>query len=502
MRILLVNPSDTMRTIMGGARVFVHRTEPLGILYIAAVLEADGHEVEVIDAWARCLSLEEVLALVLEGAWDLVGFNTLTSNGEWVYRICKRIKEVQPETRILLGNVHASVYASFFLEQGCCDFVAHGEAEYIVRDLCRALERNTSVTDVGGLSLLVDGAPKRTGQGSVVQNLDELPIPSRHLVDMRLYTSRNFVTKINADGAYRVMLATRGCPFACTFCVVNADRNYRRRSPRLVVDEMELLVQEYDASFIEFLDPLFTVNKEHIIEVCKQIVDRRIQVEWQCEGHVNTVNEEVLRWMKRAGCRNMAFGIETASEETIKRVRKGSSPSKARAAVTMANNAGISAHGLFIIGFPGETPAQAQETVDFALSLPIDFAQFSILIPYPGSDIYRDLVAQGRLDQEATAEERVSNWKRYSAYLSFTDLEPIFVPDGWTPEALKAMQRSAIRRYYLQPRQVAKEIAKFRPADWRLYVEGVRTVFSPEAGWVNDLAHEVRRRLRGFGEQT
>lgn len=497
MRVLLVNPSDTMQEIMGGARVFVHRTEPLGILYIAAVLEADGHEVEVIDAWAGDLSLDDVAAKVLARRWDLLGINTLTSSGEWVYRLCKRIKAARPDGRILLGNVHASVYADFFLTQGCCDYVAHGEAEYVTRDLCRALDRGGRLADVGGISLLVDGRPRRTGPGVVPLDLDALPLPARHLVDMDRYTSRHFVTKIDAAGSYRVMLATRGCPFACTFCVVNADRNYRLRSPASVVDEMELLVRRYNASFIEFLDPLFTVNKRHVIEVCRLILDRGLRVEWQCEGHVNTVNAEVLGWMRRAGCRNMAFGIETASEETIKRVRKGSSPSRARAAVTLCRDAGISPHGLFILGFPGETPAQAQETVDFALSLPIDFAQFSILVPYPGSDIHRDLVAAKRIDQERDPDEKVHNWRRYSAYLSFTDLDPLFVPDGWTAEELKAMQRRAIRRYYLRPAQVAKELAKFRPRNWRLYAEGIRTVFLPGTRRAFDTLRQAGARLRG-----
>jgi anaerobic magnesium-protoporphyrin IX monomethyl ester cyclase len=479
MKVLLVNPSDTMFEIMGGARVFVHKTEPLGLLYIAAVLEREGHDVSVIDAWAHDLSREDVERRLVDARYDVIGINTLTSSGAWVWELSGHIKRLYPDTKVVLGNIHASVYASFYLEHGRCDAVVHGEGELIMRDLMAAWRDGTPLSEVRGISYLEDGAPRKNAPGSVVQDLDWLPLPARHLVDMQSYSSRDFVTRTRDGGRYRVMLATRGCPFACTFCVVNADRNYRMRSAESIVDELQLLVEKYDAAFVEFLDPLFTVNKKRIIEVCRLIIERGIQVEWQCEGHVNTVNTEVLGWMRRAGCRNMAFGIETASPELLKAVRKGSSPDRVHKAIQWAHEAGINPHGLFIIGLPGERPEDTEATIALARSLPLDFAQFAIFVPYPGSDLYDDFVREGRLDNEATPEEKVANWRRFSAYLSFTDLEPMYVPEGWTIESLKSAQRRAIRSFYLRPRQIVREVLKFRPSNWRKYVEGVSTVFLP-----------------------
>ncbi len=478
MRVLLVNPSDTMTEIMGGMRVFVHKTEPLGLLYIAAVLERAGHDVAVLDAWAREVDLEQVKAEIATEEWDLVGVNTLTSSGKWVYELGRHLKAVRPDTRVVLGNVHASVYASFYLEQGCADVICHGESELIMEELCAALEAGRDLSEIGGISYLDDGAVRSTGPGLAPDDLDSLPLPARHLVDMDLYSGRDFVTESDG-GNFRVMIASRGCPYACTFCAMNAHRNHRLRSPSAVADELELLVERYRAAFVELLDPLFTVDRRWVIAVCKEIVDRGIEVEWLCEGHVNTVDDEMLSWMKRAGCRILAFGLETASEETLKRVGKGASLHGAHAAVEATRRAGISPHGLFVLGLPGETQAQAEETVRLSLSLPIDFAQYALLVPYPGSEIYYSLVEQGLLDSEADPEEKIESWQRYSAYLSFTDQAPIYVADGWTAEQLKATQRAAIRRFYLRPRQIAKEIRKFRLRNWRLYLQGASTVFWP-----------------------
>jgi anaerobic magnesium-protoporphyrin IX monomethyl ester cyclase len=479
MKVLLVNPSDTMFEIMGGARVFVHKTEPLGLLYIAAVLEREGHEVSVIDAWAHDLTRQDVERRLDGQRFDIIGINVLTSSGAWAWELAGHIKQHFPKTKVVLGNIHASVYAPFYLEHGRCDAVVHGEGELIMRDLVAAWQNGTPLSEVRGISYLEGGKPKKNLPGSVVQDLDWLPLPARHLVDMESYSSRDFVTRTRDGGRYRVMLATRGCPFACTFCVVNADRNYRMRSAESIVDELQMLIERYDASFVEFLDPLFTVNKKRIIEVCRLIIERKLKIEWQCEGHVNTVNEEVLGWMKRAGCRNMAFGIETASPELLKAVRKGSSPDRVHKAVQWTHEAGINPHGLFIVGLPGERPEDTEATIALARSLPLDFAQFAIFVPYPGSDLYDDFVREGRLDNEATPEEKIANWRRFSAYLSFTDLEPMYVPEGWTVESLKSAQRRAIRSFYLRPRQIIREIIKFRPHNWRKYVEGVSTVFLP-----------------------
>ncbi len=479
MKILLINPSDTMFEIMGGARVFVHKTEPLGLLYIAAVLEREGHELSVIDAWAHDLTRQDVERRLEGQRFDIIGINVLTSSGAWAWELAGHVKRHFPETKVVLGNIHASVYAQFYLEHGRCDAVVHGEGELVMRDLVAAWQNGTPLSEVRGISYLQDGAPKKNRPGPTVQDLDWLPLPARHLVDMESYSSRDFVTRTREGGRYRVMLATRGCPFACTFCVVNADRNYRMRSAASIVDELEMLIDRYGATFVEFLDPLFTVNKTRIIEVCRLIIERGVKIEWQCEGHVNTVNQEVLGWMKRAGCRNMAFGIETASPELLKAVRKGSSPERVREAVRWTREAGINPHGLFIVGLPGERPEDTEATIALARALPLDFAQFAIFVPYPGSDLYDDFMRQGRLDNEATPEEKIANWCRFSAYLSFTDLEPMYVPEGWTAESLKAAQRRAIRSFYLRPRQILRELIKFQPRNWRKYVEGISTVFLP-----------------------
>lgn len=475
MKILFIQPSNNMDEIMGGARVFVYSQPPLGPLYIASVLEREGHQVSVLDAWALEHSLAQVYEYLKNGRWDVVGITTLTSSGPFAYKLGKHIKQNYPDTKVVLGNIHASVYYKFFLEQECADVVVIGEGEVITRNLLRAWESGRPLKEVPGIAFKDGDRVIYTGPGPIAQNLDELPLPARHLVPMGLYQNRHFVSA--TDGAYVHMMTTRGCPYGCTFCVVNAKRQYRIRNPLSVVDEMEMLVRDHGATFIEFFDPLFTVDKKNVMDICDEMARRRLPVEWQCTAHVQTVNEELLRAMKRAGCRNVAYGIETASSDLLAAVKKGSTPQKVRSAIDMTRRAGLNPHGLFMLGLPGETKEQSLQTIELALSLPIDFAQFSILIPYPGSEIYDKLVAAGKLDQEGDPEEKVKNWKRFSAYLSYTELEPIYVPPGRTGQELKDLQKMAIREFYLRPRQILKEIKKFRPRYWRSYLTGIKTVF-------------------------
>jgi anaerobic magnesium-protoporphyrin IX monomethyl ester cyclase len=475
MKILFIQPSNNMGEIMGGARVFVYAQPPLGPLYIAALLEKVGHEVSLLDAWALNYSLADVYDYLAKDRWDVIGISTLTSSGPFTYRLGKYIKEHYPETKVILGNIHATVYHKFFLEQGCADVVVLGEGELIMQDLLRALEARKDLRAVPGIAFRDNGEVVNTGPGPIVQNLDDLPLPARHLAPMDRYENRHFVSQ--TDGNYVHMTTTRGCPYGCTFCVVNAKRRYRTRNPVLVVDEIELLVRKYNTTFIEFFDPLFTVDKKNVMGICDEIVRRQIPVEWQCTAHVQTVSEELLRAMKRAGCRNVAYGIETASQDLLTAVKKGSTPGKVRSAIEMTRRAGLNPHGLFMLGLPGETREDSLKTIELSLSLPIDFAQFAILVPYPGSEIYDRLVAAGQIDQEKSAEEKVENWKRFSAYLGFTDLDPLFVPAGRTARELKELQRTAVREFFLRPRQILKEMKKFRPRYWRSYLEGIRTVF-------------------------
>lgn len=470
-KILLIQPSNNMDDLLGNGKVFVHATEPLGLLYIAAVLEKNGFDVCVLDAFSLNMSIDDVKDYIKNGKWDAIGISCITSNGAFTFYLGKWLKREFPNILVFLGNIHASVYADFYLKQRAADIVVHGEGELTVVDI---LKNRESLRKIEGISWYDHGNVIENHPRPLMENLDDLPLPARHLVDMSKYTSRDFTTK--STGSYRVMFSSRGCVNKCTFCVVHQSK-YRMRSAEAVVDEMSMLVQDYQAGFIEFLDPLFTVSKKRVIQICQLIKDRAIDVEWQCEAHVNTVDEEMLMHMKNAGCVNIAYGIESGVQELLDNIKKRTKLEDIRNVVQMTRDSGIRAFGLFMIGIPGETAQMTNKTIRFAKSLPLYYAQFAITVPYPGSEMYYELMKNGEMRFSENPAELVENWIRYSTYISFTDNMPIYVPEGRTGEELKKFQKKAILLFYLRPSNIFNEFKKIKIKNWRSYFLAVKAVF-------------------------
>jgi len=251
--------------------------------------------------------------------------------------------------------------------------------------------------------------------------------------------------------------------------VIRDNRRQRFNPVIKAVDEMELLVNKYNAGYIFFSDSLFISNKRRILEICSEIKRRNLYFKWGCEAHVHFIDEELLGAMESSGCVDMNFGIESGVQRLLDNVRKDIKLDKIESAIKQVKRyTKINVSGLFILGLPGETPSDSMRTVQFAKRLPLDMAQFSILTPYPGSYLFEELKNKGKVDTGIREDGSLdtSVWPRYSAYISYTKNEPIWVTPEQTGEGLKKMQKKALRSFYFRPHAFWRQLKRVRPSDF------------------------------------
>lgn len=469
MNVLLVNPPDDLEALLGAGANLITPFEPLGLLYIAAVSRNAGYDVSVIDAYVERLSIDVLKSKILESKADIIGFTSFTSNGAILYELGKWIKLNLPETIIAFGNVHAEAYAEAYLRNKCCDVVVHGEGEHTFLKILHALEnKNRDFSNIPSISFFKNGEFITTPGSRVVENLSELPFPARDLVNQKFYnipsiSNLPYSGKKNTIGKH--MFTSRGCPHRCTFCVVHNSNRQRQNDVLKVVDEMELLVKQYKADYIFIMDSLFISNKKRVVDICSEIKRRNLDFKWGCEAHVRFIDAELVKIMESAGCYDMAFGIESGVQQLLDNVRKGTRLDRIEEAVkTVKNVTEIKVSGLFILGLPGETYNDSLQTIRFAKKLPLDMAQFSILVPYPGSPLFNELKAKGEIDTGIRPDGSIdtSVWLRYSSYISYTKNKPIWVTPELNGDMLKKLQKKALRDFYFRPKQFCDQLKRVR----------------------------------------
>jgi radical SAM superfamily enzyme YgiQ (UPF0313 family) len=297
-----------------------------------------------------------------------------------------------------------------------------------------------------------------------IPDLDILPMPARDLLPMDRYLPfPMYYMRLPVHS----MVVIRGCPFACTFCDQGMLSNFRSRSrsPQRAVEEMKLLVDRYGAREICFWDDTLTCNKRWIREFCALLEKEKLDVIWNCYAAIKTVDRECLAMMKRAGCWKIYYGIETGNDDLMKHIkidRKNGDLDLVRETLRWTKEAGIETHCSFMLGLPGETPEKAQKTIDFAIELDPDYAQFSITTTYPGTQMYAELEKFGKLTTR--------DWRDYHGW------EAVFLPFGYESALqLKAMNKRAYYAFFIRPKYMLKKLISIRSwLDVKRYYHGFR----------------------------
>lgn len=388
MDVLLINPPAA--DYMGPAQFQKQKlAPPLGLGYIAAVLEDAGFSVAI-----RCIASENMsrqnLQTYLQSARPkIVGITTMVISHNNGLRIASLVRKLLPDTIIVMGGPHVSFLAEQTLQTGSVDVVCCFEGELTMRDLSRYYIRGEGeLGDIPGIVYQSEGQIIFNPDRPFSEDLDALPFPARHLLNLRGYT-------------YPACTVTgRGCPFGCLFCAANtlSGTRYRMRSAGNVLAELEEVYHRYGLEEFQFFDDTFTVDHQRVREICKGIINRNLPLRWYCESRVNTIDEDLLDTMYEAGCRSVQFGIESGNDEILRKVKKGITTAQVEYAVEIALRRGLRVVGAMIIGHPWDTRETVEDTLRFGEKLKNMARQlggeiilaFPALTPLPGTYIYKN----------------------------------------------------------------------------------------------------------------
>lgn len=343
---------------------------PLGIAYLAAVLRKE-YPVSVIDFQSNpALSIDA----------DVVGITSISHNFPSAVMIAEAVKAENPDVTVVMGGPHVTFTDTDVLQNEFIDIVVRHEGEDTMTELLRALDAG-DISRVKGITYRENGVIRRNPDQPLIKDLDSLPFPARDLFDREYYFTREKVVQI---------ISGRGCPFRCMFCSASSmwGHTVRLRSPGNVVDEIEDVVAKYNIQQFGFVDDTFTIVQENTVKICEEIVNRDLDIEWGCNVRVDTLTEELVQIMKKAGCTNFFVGVESGNQKTLDFMHKQITVQQIERAVRLAHTYSVKVALSAILGMPNETYADVQKTIDFMISLNGDAYIFNFLLVYPGTELY------------------------------------------------------------------------------------------------------------------
>jgi len=463
MRIVLINPPIDSVLENGNVspvtQYLFYNSAPLGLLYIASVLEQAGHTVACIDAAAELLDVQMTVDRVEQFKPDMVGIGSFTVTFETTRRLGDALKMAMPHVPLVLGSYHVTLVPEDAMQHKCFDVGVLGEGEFTMLELTEYYAGTRSLESVKGICYRVRSKKPRgwdlhfTAPRPKFKKLDELPFPARHLLPPNIY--RPIPVDDHAFPKF-AMVSSRGCPHACAFCQ-KSRTGYRSHSPEYVVDEMEHLIRDFGVRDIAFVDSLFCANKRRVRAICDEMIRRGVheKVSWTCSSRVEVVDKPLLQRMKDAGCWRTRFGVESGHDDVLDFISKGITTDKVRQAITAAHEVGLRPKAFFMVGHMPDSRERVLSTIEFAKSIPLHdvTVQINTLLPEtPQLDVWkREGYKWGRVINTSTDEK--SFW------------EPTFVPWGMEPEDIIELHRKFYREFYLRPVTIARHLEAIN--SWR-----------------------------------
>lgn len=371
---------------------------PIGTAYLGAVLRDRGHKVLLIDG--ELAGFAGILPQAKQFQPDLIGVTCWTIGRENVWRLCSDLRKEFPEVPLVVGGPHASLYPEHIFIKTHAEAVVIGEGEQTLCELVEALEKGEGLAEVTGIAFRKkNGTIVRTGLRQQIANLDSVPFP--HYAGFKDFSFQNYGGFPGLPRPTAAVITSRGCVFDCTFCgSVNFwGKKWRRRSAKNVLDELEHLVRDLGARSIYIFDDNFPVNKKRATEICRGIIDRKLDIQWACCSHVKMVNRELLGLMHRSGCVSIDFGVESGSDVILKNINKDQTRSDIERAFALAHEAGIKPRAYLMVGNKGETWETIDETIEMVGNIkPHSSIGATILWLLPGTDVFREARDNGFID--------------------------------------------------------------------------------------------------------
>ncbi|GAM08848.1 putative methyltransferase [Geobacter sp. OR-1] len=409
---------------------------PLGIMSIAAYLEQRGVAAEIIDCYATPLPQSELVKEIVRHGPDLVGFSCTTSSFLEGYDIASRLKELAPQIMTVFGGAHAcSAGASLLDGFPAIDCLVIGEGEQTFYELVTAEGRD--IAAIPGVASRVNGKGVLSSERELIPDLDTLPFPAYHLLPE--FPRRYFLPLFSYPKAPNTsIISSRGCPYQCSYCDRSVfNRGFRFNSPEYIVEHMAHLHRNYGIRHVFFYDDLFTTDRKRVAEFCALKEKQGLQVGYNCIARLEHVDAELLQLLKRSGCWQVNFGIESGDPEVIKKHRKFYGLDEVQQKLQLVKDTGMRVKGLFMVGLPGETEETIRRTIDYALALPLDEINVTMFTPFPGAPVYATIREHGEFNEE---------WPLMNC------VNPVFIPHGMTKEQLQRLYDEFIRRFYRRHR--------------------------------------------------
>lgn len=427
---------------------------PLSLSYVAAVCEQEGHEVLFVDAVALRLSVDEVVGEIQAFSPDMLGF-TITTYG--FHQTLSWIEEIKKRTGlpVMVGGWHLYLYPEETMTHKCVDYAILGYGHDILPPFLHALENGTPLSFVDGIAYREGGHVSLKPTKFSKTPFDEVPFPARHLLPNEKYY--NFLT---TGKRFTGIISALGCPYRCAFCELKT-LPLNMRSAENFVDELEECNQKYGVEEFDIYDSSFTVNKKRVREICRHIVERGLKITWTMRTRTDCVDKEVLEAVSEAGCTVIMYGIESGNKEILKTLRKDNDLDRIKEVIELTKQFGIRALGFFMIGSPGETRETVRQTIRFAKTLPLDYVQFTRVLPFANTELYNMMLEDGGDDY----------WRQFTLDPDM-DYEMPLVRTELSPEECYKLVKRAYIEFYFRPTYV-----------WN-YLKQVRSFFELKNGIV------------------
>ncbi len=444
MKFLLINAHQSIEIVTATQQRKATKNpwaQPLGLLYIAAVLEQEGHKVEIIDLVAENLT-DEKIQRSLSGI-DAVGISVDSFAYKDVVEITRKIKQIDATVPIVIGGPHCTFYPEkSLIDIPSADISVEGEGEQVIKDIVQAFEGKKSFSEIAGIRYREDERILLGKPPEIITNLDALPFPARHLV--RKYDYGKFGTTYLYKPRFTSIATSRGCPFQCRFCTrhIVGMSNFRKRSVESIISELLQIKDDYGS--VMMVDDNFMTDKKRVSAILDRIIAEGISIDIVVQGaRVDIADEELYRKMKKAGVKAINYGIESGNQDVLDYYRKGITLDQVRKAVKLSHKMGFLTVGNFIIGAPIETRNHLRRTIHFAYSLPLDLVSFTILQYNYHSDLWNEACQEGKISLEDGYSVPADS-ARGLGNLSYQEL--------------KTFQRKSLMEFYLRPNYLLRQL--------------------------------------------
>lgn len=473
MKILILNPPHIEGTLYmkevgrcGRKSISGEYWPQTGLAYLAAIAEKEGAEVRLWDGMLPNQGLIALKTSIHNNTPDVIIALTSTPTSSNDLQVAQELKKVNRNIQIGLVGTHSSVYPMEMLQAyldnsinmnssnriSIIDFVLLNEAEQtlaqmiaIWKDQFSRWKQVSREKHVKSIAFLLEEELYLNSELNITGNLNDLPLPARHLMRVKSYTMPFF------DEPFVTIIPSRGCPFPCIFCRAGKvwGKKVRMRSVDSVINEMEHVYSEFGITNFVFMADSFTFSSEWVIKFCEALLDKKFGFKWICNSRVDAVNDEMLSFMKRAGCQLISYGVESSDPEILENAGKKTTPRQIIDAFRMTRRAKILSFAYFILGLPGESIQTIKKSIAFSKKLGADYVNFHIATPFPGTEFY----------QFAKAHELLTttDWSQYEeegcAVISYPEL---------TKDQLIAWQKKAMKSFYLRPLRLLRELFRLR----------------------------------------